>query len=69
MGGLMLAYIVASAVYSITEAGFRMLDLMWVFLLLAVVGASRVGAGLFEGKQLKIPDSRVDAARKVSVGN
>lgn len=47
VGGLMLGYIVAAAVYSITEAGFRMLDPMWIFLLLAVVSASGVVTGIF----------------------
>jgi exopolysaccharide production protein ExoQ len=51
VGGLMLAYITAAAVYSITEAGFRMLDPIWIFLLLAVVGASGVVAGLFAGEE------------------
>lgn len=46
LGGLLLAYITATAVYSITEAGFRMLDPIWVFLLLAIIGASGVAAGL-----------------------
>jgi O-antigen ligase len=46
IGGLMLAYIIAAAVYSITEAGFRMLDPVWIFLLLAVVSASGIVAGL-----------------------
>ena len=46
IGGLMLAYIIAASVYSITEAGFRMLDPVWIFLLLAVVSASGVAAGV-----------------------
>ncbi len=48
IGGLMLAYIVAAAVYSITEAGFRMMYPMWFFLLLAIVSASGIVEGLFE---------------------
>jgi exopolysaccharide production protein ExoQ len=39
LGSLMLAYVMCSAVYSITEAGFRMLDPIWIFLLLAAVFA------------------------------
>jgi O-antigen ligase len=50
VGGLFLAYIIVSTVYSITEAGFRMLDPIWIFLLLSVVGSSGVTAGLFGGK-------------------
>jgi exopolysaccharide production protein ExoQ len=40
VASLMLAYITVAAVYSSTEAGFRMLDLNWTFLVLAVVAAS-----------------------------
>ena len=47
VGSLMLAYIVAAAFYNITEAGFRMLNPMWVFLLMAVVGSNRVVAKRF----------------------
>lgn len=42
IGGLMLAYIIGSIFYSITEAGFRMMNPMWIFLLLAVVSVSAV---------------------------
>lgn len=46
VGALLLAYVLAAMTYNITEAGFRMLDSMWVFLLLAVIGASSVTASL-----------------------
>ena len=39
---LMLAYVLASAMYSYTEAGFRMLDDAWSFLVLAIMAASRI---------------------------
>jgi exopolysaccharide production protein ExoQ len=45
IGGLLLAYILSGMVYSIAEAGFRMLDPIWIFLLLAIVEASRVAVG------------------------
>ncbi len=64
LGGLMLAYIIVAAAYSITEAGFRMLDPIWIFLLLAVVSATGINAGLFGGKSPKIPPSRGGAARR-----
>jgi exopolysaccharide production protein ExoQ len=35
IGSLMLAYVVSAATYSTTEAGFRLLDPIWIFLLLA----------------------------------
>jgi exopolysaccharide production protein ExoQ len=39
-GGLLLAYVVSAAIYSFTEAGFRMLDPIWVLLLYSAVAAS-----------------------------
>ncbi|MGA9416131.1 MAG: O-antigen ligase family protein [Terriglobales bacterium] len=45
IGSLILTYIVAATFYNITEAGFRVLTPMWIFLLLAVVSASGVVAG------------------------
>jgi exopolysaccharide production protein ExoQ len=46
--GLMLAYIVTSTFYSVTEAGFRMLTPSWIFLVLAVVSTSGMAAGLVQ---------------------
>jgi O-antigen ligase len=48
-GSLMLAYVAAAASYSITEAGFRLLNPIWIFLLLAVVTAGGIAAGAGEG--------------------
>jgi exopolysaccharide production protein ExoQ len=42
-GGLLIAYTVSAAVYSVTEAGFRMMDPIWIFLLLAVVASGGIG--------------------------
>jgi exopolysaccharide production protein ExoQ len=42
IGGLLLAFVVTSAFYSVTEAGFRMLSLAWISLLLAVAGGSLI---------------------------
>ena len=69
IGGLMLAYIIAAAVYSFTEAGFRMLDLMWIFLLLAIVSATGVTAGLFDREATKALPSRHGARRKTPASN
>jgi O-antigen ligase len=41
-GSLMLAYVVASAMYGYTEAAFRMLFFQWMVLVLAILGASRI---------------------------
>ncbi|MGH9454163.1 MAG: O-antigen ligase family protein [Terriglobia bacterium] len=49
MGSLMLAYLAAAAVYSITEAGFRLLDPIWIFLLLAIVAAGGIASGVIGG--------------------
>jgi O-antigen ligase len=53
LASLMLAFIMSGAIYSITEAGFRTLSPIWIFTLLAVVGASGVNAGLFGSKDIK----------------
>jgi exopolysaccharide production protein ExoQ len=37
VGGLALAYVACAAIYSVTEAGFRLLNPIWIFLLLAIV--------------------------------
>lgn len=52
LGSLSLAYILTSAAYSMTEAGFRMLSPTWFFLLLAIIGASgaRTGTGREHGR-------------------
>ena len=54
LGSLMLAYIVTAVFYNITEAGFRVLGPGWIFLLLAVISAGGVAAGLFGGEKTKI---------------
>ena len=43
-GSLMLAYLVAAALYSYTEAGFRILFYPWSFLLMMIMGASRISS-------------------------
>jgi exopolysaccharide production protein ExoQ len=40
LGGLTVSYVAAATVYNITEAGFRMLNPIWIFLLFAVIAAS-----------------------------
>jgi O-antigen ligase len=56
-GGLMLAYIITVAFYNVTEVGFRVMGASWIFLLLAVVSASGVAAGLIGRKNARIPIS------------
>jgi O-antigen ligase len=43
--GLILAYMVAVAMYSLTEAGFRLRTPTWIFLILAVVFAGGISRG------------------------
>jgi len=40
-GGLLIAYVVSAIVYNLTEAGFRMMDPIWIFLLLAIIASNR----------------------------
>jgi exopolysaccharide production protein ExoQ len=47
LGSLTLAYIVTGMIYAITEAAFRTLGAMWMFILIAVIAASCAKAGLF----------------------
>jgi exopolysaccharide production protein ExoQ len=68
IGGLMIAYIIVSAFYNITEAGFRMLDLQWTFLLLVIFSASSIAAGLFGEKASKVPASRNNSAKEIPAG-
>jgi len=42
LGALLLACVVVTAAFNITEAGFRMLSQGWFFLLLSIVAANRV---------------------------
>ena len=58
LGSLFLAYVVAGMIYSTTEAGFRTLCPNWLFILLAVIGASGVKAGLFTNNTAEHPVPR-----------
>ncbi len=54
LGSLLVAFVLTAAIYNITEAGFRMLDPIWFFLLVSGVAASRVngiGKGLSQSRQ------------------
>jgi O-antigen ligase len=46
LGGLLVAYVLCAMIYSITEAGFRMMHPMWIFFLLAVIEGSNIAAGV-----------------------
>ena len=49
LGGLLIAYILCAMIYSVTEAGFRMMDPIWIFFLLGVIEASNIAAGVSVG--------------------
>jgi O-antigen ligase len=68
LGGLMLAYIIPSVFYSVTEAGFRMLSLAWIVLLLARFSASGIAAGIFRLEPRGLWDKRSSAARMAPAG-
>ncbi len=60
IGGLLLAYVVTSAFYNITEAGFRIMTPSWISLLLAVVAATSITIGLFGAEKAKSPHSSTE---------
>ena len=57
VASLFLAYVTTATFYSITEVGFRLQTPSWIFLLLAVVGASGVTAGLLGDAPRQAPTS------------
>jgi exopolysaccharide production protein ExoQ len=59
LGGLLIAYILCATIYSITEAGFRSLDPIWIFFLLAVIEASNIAAGVEKSQSLDASTKRV----------
>jgi exopolysaccharide production protein ExoQ len=69
IGGLILAYIVTATFYSLTEAGFRVLTPMWIFLLLALIIASGVATGIFGGGGVKSLALRRGRARRAAASD
>jgi len=69
IGSLMLAYITVATVYNITEAGFRMLGTIWIFLLLAIVSASSIGESHFGNEGPKTVPSRGGTASTTAAVN
>jgi exopolysaccharide production protein ExoQ len=60
---LLLAYVFTAAFYSITEAGFREMFVIWTFLVLAIVASSQTSKGrakneTSEADELPAPQSR-----------
>ncbi len=46
LASLFIAYILTAMIYCLTEAGFRMVGAIWIFLLLSVIGASVIASGV-----------------------
>jgi O-antigen ligase len=46
LGALLVAYVVSAAMYSLTEAGFRMMNPIWLFLLLSVSASGSILSGV-----------------------
>lgn len=69
LASLMVAYVATSTFYSVTEAGFRMLTPSWIFLLLAVVSAGGIAAGLLGGETPKIIASCGGIPSRTPVGD
>jgi len=66
---LFLAYVAIGALYSVTEAGFRLLTFSWIFLLLAIVGATGVLSGFSVVKRRRSPLSHDAATRGSAVSH
>jgi exopolysaccharide production protein ExoQ len=64
LGSVLLAYIAMAAIYSITEAGFRILNPCWFFLLLGVLGASAITSGVVNIKKPKSSASHISTGHK-----
>jgi O-antigen ligase len=62
IGSLSLAFLAAAAIYSITEAGFRILTPTWIFLLLAIIVANRMASRT----RARIPRTVGASAKQVS---
>jgi exopolysaccharide production protein ExoQ len=66
VGSLTLAYVIVSAVYSITEAGFRSLDPIWAFLLLAIVTSTGITTGIVREP---LPRKRLNSTGSSSIAS
>ena len=64
-GGLLIAYVVSATVYNLTEAGFRMMDPIWIFLLLAIIASNGVASGI-ASESSKSQDTAAGVVRKLA---
>jgi O-antigen ligase len=68
LGGLTIAYILAALFYSVGEAGFRMLDPMWILLLFVIIQATIITVGVRARKPVPISVSLNSGYRR-PIGN
>ena len=68
IGTLILPYIITFMLYNITEAGFRTLGASWIFMLLSVITASGVNAGLVPDETTQGRVLRPSKLRHLPVG-
>jgi|SRR5579862_208533 len=66
LGSLLLAYSLTAVTYSVTEAGFRMLDPIWIFFLLSVIQASSIASGVTVGASRQLGTSSLRAPELVA---
>jgi len=59
MGSLLLAFIMSAVFYDLTEAGFRSLNPMWMFLLLGIFSATSVNAGMVSEPVIRRRSGRI----------
>lgn len=55
IGGLLLAQVATATIYSITEAGFRILTPSWIFLLFATIAGGGYATGILGNRQQRRP--------------
>jgi len=69
IGCLLVACIVTSVPYNVSEAGFRMLSVSWLFLLMAVFGIGPLTGVKDPSKDRRIGSSRIGSSRKFGVSH
>ena len=67
LGSLFVAAFVISVYYSVTEAGFRMMNPAWIFLVLASVGSTAVNSGVMCSEYFRIADASTRLAGRTLV--
>ena len=65
LAGLLVAYIVTAVSYNVTEAGCRMLFPEWIFIVLSVVAAGRLGVNIPSPLRQELPGASCEWATPV----